>query len=90
VQLFRPLGRAESGVGTQELKWPTNLSDLKTNAALFDPPTRTYRLPLENAPDWVAGTGSRDRPPVRLRAVLTTIAPGGERRVLRSDYVING
>ena len=89
VQLYRPSGGPGSGIGTQELKWPTDLSDLKNNAALYDPPTRTYRLPLQNAPAWVAGEDGKERPRVRLRVVLATRGPGGEKRVLQGEYVIN-
>jgi hypothetical protein len=88
VQLYRPSGSPGSGIGTQELKWDTNLSDLKNNAALYDGPTRTYRLPLENAPEWIMGEEGKEKPRVRLRAVLGTRGPAGEKRVLQDDYVM--
>jgi hypothetical protein len=91
VQLYRPsvLPIGSAGTGEMELKWDTNLSDLKNNVLLWDPPTRTYRLPLEGAPAWVGGEEGRDKPKARLRAVLVTRGPEGGRRVLQSDFVLN-
>jgi hypothetical protein len=90
IQLFKPAGGPGSGVGTQEVTWDVNLSDLDQNAALYDSATRTYRLQLEGAPSWVSGDTGQNKPRVRLRAIMHTLGPAGERRVLQDEYVING
>lgn len=98
VQLYRPSGGRASGLGSQELAWDVDLGSLDTNAALYDPATRTYRIPLDGVPGWVAaGSGpgaanqpnqDRDLPRARLRAVFTTPGPRGEERVLEDEYPI--
>lgn len=52
VRLYVP-DRAD-GLPRQQLRWEVNLSDFARNAALFDPATRTYRLPLAGVPAWMA------------------------------------
>lgn len=88
VQLFRP--DAGSGPGTEALKWDINLTDLKLNVSLYDAATRTYRLPLQGAPDWVLGESSPARagkPRFVLHATLNTRGPAGEARILRAEYI---
>jgi hypothetical protein len=90
VQLYRPVGARQGGLGVQELKWDVNLSNLEMQR-LYDPSTRTYRLELEGAPAWVLGEGSpRGEVIARLRAVLETSGPQGERRTLTSEYAVGG
>ncbi len=89
IELYKPVGGPGSGVGTQELTWDVNLSDLDQNAALYDSATRTYRLQLENAPTWVGGEGNKPAR-VRLRAILRTRGPDGQPLMLKDEYVING
>ena len=92
LQLYRPVGGRASGLGTQELAWDIDLSDLDKNASFFDPATRTYRFPLQNAPAWVLDVldpTKRDAR-VRLRAVLTTTDPQGQPRFLQDEYTIGG
>lgn len=89
VQLYRPSGGRASGLGIQETAWDVNLSDLDTNVALYDPATRTYRLPLEGAPEWLsADDEDRDLPRARLRAILTTFGPRGEEVVLEDEFAM--
>ena len=92
VQLYRPVGGRASGLGSQELAWDIDLSDLDKNASFYDPPTRTYRFPLQNAPAWVADVLDPDNHEarVRLRAVMTTTGPKGEERFLQDEYTIGG
>jgi hypothetical protein len=91
VQLYRPVGARSGGLGVQELAWDVNLSDLERNASLYDPATRTYRLPLEDAPAWLAAsTRDREVPVARLRAVLTTTGARGEERVLEDEFALGG
>ncbi len=76
------LGRSASGLDPsleqQELRWDVSeLLDPESNAALFDPATRTYRVQLD-APAWVLETiegttrGGRSIPPgaVRVRVAF--------------------
>ncbi len=44
-------------------RWDIDLSDLDANGRLYDPATRTYRIRLREAPEWV-----RPGTPARLRA----------------------
>lgn len=89
VQLYRPESGRAAGLGTQELVWDIDLNDLERNAALYDPATRTYRLPLLDAPSWVAeAASSAAAPGALLRAVLTAPGPKGEARMLEDEYVI--
>ncbi len=92
VQLYRPVGGRASGLGSQELAWDIDLSDLDKNASFYDPPTRTYRFRLQNAPAWVADVLDPENREarVRLRAVLTTTGPRGEERFLQDEYTIGG
>lgn len=87
IQLYKPVGGRASGLGSQELVWNVDLGDLEQNASLYDPATRTYRLPLENPPAWTARAG-RDGARARLRAVLVTPGPRGERRTLESEFAL--
>lgn len=92
VQLYKPVGGRASGLGSQELAWDVDLSDLDKNASFYDPPTRTYRFPLQHAPAWVADVLDPENREtrVRLRAVLSTTGPRGEERFLQDEYTIGG
>lgn len=89
VQLYRPVGGLVGGTGTQELTWDVDLSDLSMQR-LFDPATRTYRLELEGAPEWVLGAEGdrRDEPRARLRAVLRTRDAAGAARELSGELSV--
>ncbi|MEM7755173.1 MAG: hypothetical protein AAF297_06015 [Planctomycetota bacterium] len=55
VRLYR--GDATGGLAgaaqqRQELVWDVDLTDLRLNASLFDPSTRTYRVVLGELPEW--------------------------------------
>ena len=68
-----------SPAGDASQRWDIDLSNLTTNASMFDPATRTYRMQLTGVPAWVAGgsggaaDGSRSR--TLIQATLTP--PGG-------------
>lgn len=82
LELYRPTGPRATGLGRQELVWKVDLSDLEQNASLYDPATRTYRLPLENPPPWLTDAPpGPDLPQARLRAVCIT---GGAREGTRT------
>lgn len=88
IQLFGPVGQGGSAV--DRFRWDVNLEDLRTNAALFDRATRTYRIVLIGLPEAVVESMHReeDRNPVQfvLRATLTRGA--GERQTLTHDFVL--
>jgi hypothetical protein len=91
VQLYRPTGGRAAGPGKQELVWNVDLTDLQKNAGLYDPATRTYRLPLENPPSWLRDPAPEsDLPKARLRAVFTTSGPRGEVRTLEDEFPLSG
>jgi len=97
VQLYRPIGGRASGLGTQELAWDVDLSDLDKNASFYDPATRTYRLPLEDAPTWLAPPApgpdeprAKQSPIARLRAILITTGPRDEERILQDEFTLGG
>ena len=92
VQLYKPVGGRASGLGSQELTWDIDLSALDKNASFYDPPTRTYRFALQNAPAWVADVldPNNHEARVRLRAVLSTTGPKGEPKFLQDEYTIGG
>jgi hypothetical protein len=75
VRLFGPAAGMAGGAAAALQRWDIDLSNLETNAAMFDPATRTYRMQLTGAPDWVAElaapTPGRSKPRVILQASLT-------------------
>jgi hypothetical protein len=89
VQLYRPAGPRAAGPGRQEVVWTVDLLDLKKNASFYDPATRTYRLPLENPPEWLRGPAPEaDLPKARLKAIFTTSGPRGEIRTLEDEFAL--
>jgi hypothetical protein len=85
VLLYR--GTPGDPLGVQELRWDVDLTDLDRNAALFDPATRTYRLPLQDVPEW-AGIGSAPGGRLRLRAVLDTVDARGRPTSIEDEFVL--
>lgn len=63
--------------GDQSQRWDIDLSDLGTNAAMFDPATRTYRMQLTGVPAWVAGGAPTDGARSRTMIQVTMTLPGG-------------
>lgn len=87
LQILLYRGTPGELTGIQELRWDVDLSDLERNAALFDPATRTYRLPLQDVPEW-ASHGSSPGGRLRLRAVLTTTDARGKPTSLEDEAVV--
>jgi hypothetical protein len=83
LQLYRPSGTR--GLGRQELVWSVDLADLEQNASLYDPATRTYRLPLESPPAWLSQP-TAEGPRAHLRAVFTTGGPREGERKLEAEF----
>jgi hypothetical protein len=88
IQLYRPIGGRLSGVGIQELTWDINLTDMERNASLYDAATRTYRLPLRDAPAWLAEAPEAPGGRGLLRAQLSTVGPQGEPLSLTHEFVL--
>jgi hypothetical protein len=83
VELYRPSGTR--GLGRQETVWTIDMADLDQNASLYDPATRTYRLPLENPPAWLSQP-TPEGPRARLRAVLVTGGAREGERILEAEF----
>lgn len=91
VQLYQPRGGLDAETARQILKWDAALQNERTNAALYDPATQTYRLTLGGLPPWIAERAAgAEREPVRLelRAVFQTLGPNGEERILRDAMAL--
>ena len=90
VLLYRPSGAGATG--TQELRWDIELTDPETNAAHYDPATRTYRIQLGRLPEWVAGVGQpgAENQRVVLRAIFTATDREGRETTLRDELTVRG
>jgi hypothetical protein len=80
--MLRIVRQRPSSVGTDSMlapaadgstRWDIDLSDLRTNASMFDPATRTYRMQLTGVPAWVGGSEGADvvRGRTLIQATLT-------------------
>lgn len=86
VRLFGPSGGMSGGSSQVLQRWDIDLSNLDTNAAMFDPATRTYRVQLTGGPDWLAELSKvKSRPRVVIQAALT---PGVGATSLSDEYVL--
>jgi hypothetical protein len=86
LRVFLIAGVQGEATGGRELRWDVDLADLEKNAALFDPATRTYRLPLQDVPAW-AESGSAPGERLRLRVVLVTVNAKGRPITLEDEFV---
>jgi len=86
ITLARGSGGPNPALANPELTWRDDLSDLSRNVRLWDPATRTYRVPLGRLPPWL--TPSLEGPPAYLDVALTTRGRSGEERVLRDTFVL--
>ena len=75
IRVFGPASGPAGGAAAPLQRWDIDLSNLDTNAAMFDPATRTYRMQLTGAPDWLtelaSTTPGKSKPRVILQATLT-------------------
>lgn len=73
LRLFGPASGPAGGAAVPLQRWDIDLANLDTNAAMFDPATRTYRMQLTGAPDWIAELASpaAAKPRIILQASLT-------------------
>ena len=89
IFLYGPSGRGlpeGEEAATQQRRYDIDLRDLKRNAELFDPATRTYRIPLSGLPAWI-GTAS-DPARLTLRAEMTCVRPDGTSNLLVDEYLV--
>jgi len=91
-QLSVTLSRVGAGPGPtlddQELTWRDDLTDLSRNVRLWDPATRTYRVPLGQLPTWAVAETSEGAASMRLAVALSTRDRSGEERVLQDTFVL--
>lgn len=86
LRLFGPAGGLSGGANQALQRWDIDLSNLDTNAAMFDPATRTYRVQLTGGPEWLSELQTaKSRPRVVLQATLT---PGEGRPPLSDEYIV--
>ena len=82
VELYRVSGVAAE----REQRWELDLTDPATNSAFFDV-TGMYRVPLEEAPAWLADAASEDRPrALRIWAFYRTVGPSQTLVDLRDSF----
>lgn len=95
--VYGPENGLEGGENVQLRRYDVDLSDLRRNAELFDPATRTYRVPLGGLPEWMGQLASRaaagdgralGEVRVTLRAELTSPRADGSEAVLKDEYVL--
>jgi hypothetical protein len=89
IQLYRPVGRRVTGLGVQELTWDIDLLDMENNARLYDAATRTYRLPLREAPEWLGDVPEGGAARGLLIAILTTVGPQGEELSIQHEFALH-
>lgn len=92
IFLYGPNGRGAlaqtqpNDDSTQQRRYDIDLTDLRRNAELFDPATRTYRIPLAGLPVWALSTDPFPR--MTLRAEMQSVRPEGGTVLMVDEYVI--
>lgn len=72
----------------QQRRYDIDLTDLKRNAELFDPATRTYRIALTGLPAWIVHSQPGDDLRITLRAELNSPRASGSGDLLVDEYVV--
>lgn len=86
-------GRA-GAASVQQRRYDIDLSDLRRNAELFDPATRTYRVPLAGLPEWLSALSSQPgkdamaNVKVTVRAEMKSPRADGSQAMLVDEYVV--
>lgn len=86
-------GRA-GAAAVQQRRYDIDLSDLRRNAELFDPATRTYRVPLAGLPEWLSALSSQPGKDamasvkVTVRAEMKSPRADGSQAMLVDEYVV--
>ncbi|MBX3388068.1 MAG: hypothetical protein KF691_01290 [Phycisphaeraceae bacterium] len=73
---------------TQQRRYDIDLSDLRRNAELFDPATRTYRIPLSGLPQWIVNSQPDTDLHITLRAEIKVPRSDGSGVMLVDEYVV--
>ena len=87
-------GKAGGGAAVQQRRYDIDLSDLRRNAELFDPATRTYRVPLAGLPEWLSELSSQPgkdalaNVKVTVRAEMKSPRADGSQAMLVDEYVV--
>jgi len=72
----------------QQRRYDIDLSDLKRNAELYDPATRTYRIPLSGLPEWIVNSTPDTDLRITLRAEVKSPRADGNSVLLVDEYVV--
>ncbi|MGH7244819.1 MAG: hypothetical protein ACREJD_15505 [Phycisphaerales bacterium] len=72
----------------QQRHYDIDLTDLKRNAELYDPATRTYRIPLAGLPEWIVSAAPSANLRVTLRAEIKSPRADGTSVQLVDEYVV--
>jgi len=72
----------------QQRRYDIDLSDLKRNAELYDPATRTYRIPLSGLPEWILNSTPETDLRITLRAEVRSPRADGNTVLLVDEYVV--
>lgn len=72
----------------QQRRYEIDLTDLKRNAELYDPATRTYRIPLSGLPDWIVAAAPGANLRITLRAEVKSPRADGSSVLLVDEYVV--
>ncbi len=89
IDLYRAIGAGQSSLGQQVLTWEVDLADLARNARLYDQATRTYRLALEDVPEWLSNESAQSGGTLaRLRGTFVGPDVEGKPQKLSSEYLL--
>ncbi|MBN8597804.1 MAG: hypothetical protein J0L78_09035 [Planctomycetes bacterium] len=72
----------------QQRRYDIDLTDLKRNAELYDPATRTYRIALAGLPAWIVNSQPGADLRITLRAELNSPRASGSSDLLVDEYVV--
>ncbi|MFO0859640.1 MAG: hypothetical protein U0570_03725 [Phycisphaerales bacterium] len=89
ILLYGPGGRPASSSASDDIqqgRYEIDLSDLKRNAELYDPATRTYRIPLAGLPSWITQPGATPR--ITLRAEVKAPRADGTSVMMVDEYTL--
>jgi len=76
------------GSEAQQRRYDIDLTDLKRNAELYDPATRTYRIPLSGLPEWIVNSSPNSNLRITLRAEVKSPRADGSSVQLVDEYVV--
>ncbi|MFN9974785.1 MAG: hypothetical protein ACK58T_33325 [Phycisphaerae bacterium] len=92
--VYGPDGGKPGAASVQQCRYDIDLSDLRRNAELFDPATRTYRVPLAGLPEWLSelssqpGKDAMANVKVTVRAEMKSPRADGSQAMLVDEYVV--